>query len=173
MLVTALIGSVLTASALSIRRIGGPIGALTCERFKMNWEKRLRELLLAGGTLALVGCSDGSPEGNLPDSQGGQGGGGRLFCGNANPDPCICGRPQESNASAQLCERQQACEARGGTFDPVTNIALDGSSIPPHCSLGPDIEIDAGMTNGGVLSAAGNLGDAEPDPGGAGADGSR
>ena len=60
----------------------------------MDWRRRLLELTLAGGTLALTGC---------PFVGGGT-------C-NANPDPCC------NNPNGTLCSQKNACVAGGGTWD--------------------------------------------------------
>jgi hypothetical protein len=95
----------------------------------MNWEKRLRDFVLAGGALSALACSStGSSNGPT------------IPCGNANPDPCICGRPEADPAQAALCNQQKACEAMGGVFYPSTCIhcAADGGTIDPHCTLPSD-----------------------------------
>jgi hypothetical protein len=105
----------------------------------MTWERRLRELLLAGGTLATLGCTS---------SAGGGSGGPNIPCGNANADPCICGRPEASAEQADLCDKKTSCEAAGGVFDPSTclNCASDGGVLAPHCTFdggAPDASKDA------------------------------
>lgn len=100
----------------------------------MTWQERLRDLVLAGGTLSIVGCTGGAetPTSNVP-------------CGNANPDPCICGRPEQDPRSAALCDQQKACVDAGGTFEPSTcaNCGPDGGAVGPHCSVE-----DAAVTDG-------------------------
>ena len=97
----------------------------------MNWERRLRDMVLAGGAFAVAGCSS-SPEGGVP-------------CGNANPDPCICGRPEVSSVDRLACDEQQDCEADGGTYVPYAEGLPDGGVRPPHCIppySGPDASVD-------------------------------
>jgi hypothetical protein len=85
----------------------------------MAWRERLRELALAGGALAIGGCSSGFP------------------CGNANPDPCICGRPDSDPVAKMQCEQKRACVADGGTWDPYTASDGPGGPLsPPHCVAG-------------------------------------
>jgi hypothetical protein len=106
-------------------------------------------LILAGGALALVGCSTnktnnssttnnsdasllasgGSSPTNNPDAHA------VIPCGNANPDPCICGRPAADPQQAALCTQEQDCQALGGQFDPTTFTAADGTITAPHCIL--------------------------------------
>ena len=50
------------------------------------------ELALAGGALLSSGCPS--------------------FCGNANSDPCICGRPKENAVDKAACDVKMACEAK-------------------------------------------------------------
>jgi hypothetical protein len=112
----------------------------------MAWRERLRDLILAGGAFAVTGgCSSGALVGNGPrDAAIGQPG-----CGNANADPCICGRPEASVAAAMACAEEMACQARGGTWV----LGLAGPS--PACEL-PD---------GAVINVAvdGGHGDASAD----------
>ena len=63
-------------------------------------------------------------------------------CGNANPDPCICGRPDASEVSAMQCDQKIACEADGGMWNPYMN-SVDGAVTPPHCEpIVPDGGVD-------------------------------
>jgi hypothetical protein len=122
----------------------------------MSWRRRLQELVLAGGAFAVAGCSGasrgggGAPHGDGAGGTGGLGGaagsggtggdvggsGGNgnygVPCGNANSDPCICGR----GVGDPRCAARDACEAMGGRFffDSLTD---DGGTHPPHCEL-PD-----------------------------------
>ena len=100
----------------------------------MAWRNRLRELLLAGGALAISGCSSSLPVGD------GTGGSLGVPCGNANPDPCICGRPDASEVSAMQCDQKMACEADGGKWDPYMT-QVDGALLSPHC-IPPDGGVD-------------------------------
>ena len=103
----------------------------------MAWRNRLRELLLAGGALAIAGCSSSLPG----DGNAGTAGSLATPCGNANPDPCICGRPDASAVSAMLCDQRIACEAEGGKWDFYMTTLADGTSTPPHCNP-PDGGVD-------------------------------
>ena len=87
----------------------------------MAWRDRLRELMLAGGALAIAGCSSGIP------------------CGNGNPDPCICDRPDSDPALKMQCDQKRACVADGGTWDPYTRSdGLGGVISTPHCEAATD-----------------------------------
>src|SRR5450755_1709559 len=97
----------------------------------MDWEQRLRALLLAGGTLAVIGCS----------SENNGGTGNNVPCGNGNPDPCICGKPDASASLAALCDQEKACQAQGGTFD-LLDIAEDAGVTTVPCVF--DAGSDAG-----------------------------
>lgn len=97
----------------------------------MDWELRLKALLLAGGTMAALGCSDITNDGS-----------GGVPCGNANPDPCICGRPNASDAAAALCDEAKACQSQGGAFEPFTVNEPDGGVVTLNCA--PDAGSDAG-----------------------------
>jgi hypothetical protein len=76
----------------------------------MSWEDRLREMVLAGGVL-LAGCNN-----QVGAGSGGTGGTPGVPCGNASPDPCICGRPAASSAAFAECEAKTACEASGAAW---------------------------------------------------------
>jgi len=128
----------------------------------MDWERRLREMIFAGGALVATACSNGQvvPEeaGTPPDQAG---------CCNANSDPCCpvdyCGASMNP---------QCACEREGEVYDVVT-----ATCAPPTSLNGGDAgccsgDSEAG-TDGGVLDAslgtdAGDLdaSDADPDAGG-------
>jgi len=67
---------------------------------RMSWQRRLAELVAAGGAVAsLAGCNIGG------------GGGG---CGNGNPDPCICNRMP---ADSPECVAEAKCKSSGGFWD--------------------------------------------------------
>jgi hypothetical protein len=79
----------------------------------------------SGGTAGVPGAPNTGGSSGAPGSGGtagmpgtggipGTGGGFSIPCGNANPDPCICGRPEASAAAADLCARSMACKAVGG-----------------------------------------------------------
>jgi hypothetical protein len=96
----------------------------------MAWRDRLRELMLAGGALAIGGCSSGVP------------------CGNGNPDPCLCGRPDEDPVAKMQCEQKKACVAEGGIWNPYT---VTGTGPPSRGG-------DAGGGRGGSGGAGGSGG---------------
>ena len=68
----------------------------------MTWKDRLKQMALAGGALSLsaaaLSCT-GVP------------------CGNANPDPCICGRPSTSPEAQAECNAELSCRAAGGVWN--------------------------------------------------------
>jgi hypothetical protein len=75
----------------------------------------LQELVLLGGAIGAAGCQNGLP------------------CGNANPDPCICGRPDSDPTLRAECNAEQACEADGGLYVSYGVTELDGAVVGPHC----------------------------------------
>jgi hypothetical protein len=93
----------------------------------VSWRQRLAALLAAGG--ALAACDSPSHQVN--------------FCGNVDPDPCICDRLP---LDAGQCVAERACADAGGTwsfytqYNPVTG--LDGMCIYPDARL-PDAAVDA------------------------------
>ncbi len=82
----------------------------------MAWRERLRDLILAGGAFAVTGgCSSSALVGNGP-ADGALDFAGQVGCGNANYDPCLCGRPEASATYAAECEQEKACQAQGGLW---------------------------------------------------------
>lgn len=113
----------------------------------MTWEQRLREMVLAGGALALGACSSGSSGGAATPDAGSVQDSGEADqqvgeCCNANPDPCCphqyCGAPMTS-----ACAQEQACEAEGGTWN---------DSNPGACLYDAG-ESDAGAKDGASSDA--------------------
>jgi hypothetical protein len=86
----------------------------------MSWRKRLEAIALAGGSIALSACFTGGPP-----------------CGNANPDPCICGRPDHDPTARAECDAETACKAAGGQWDDTSGTLPDGGTTSPHCDY-PD-----------------------------------
>ena len=111
----------------------------------MAWRGRLRDLILAGGAFAATsGCS-------APPLSSGQDAGQDFFigggCGNANPDPCICGRPEASAAAAGECEGEVACQAQGRVWQAYSITQPDGAIVSPYC-LPADGAVDGPRTVG-------------------------
>lgn len=81
----------------------------------MNWERRLRDIVLASGSLAAACGSNAN--------------GGLNFCCNAARDPCCtylhCGAPITPECSAEL-----ACQVEGGTY------TFPGCSFPGDAPSG-------------------------------------
>jgi hypothetical protein len=110
-------------------------------------------MVLAGGALALGACKGFSSD--------------EIGCGNANPDPCICGRPDESETLRAACDVQTACEADGGTYVGYTEELPDGGTRPPHCippysgpnDSGPEASRDASPDGPAEADADGAPGD--------------
>jgi hypothetical protein len=106
----------------------------------MAWRGRLRDLILAGGAFAATSGCSGTPLSSAKDA--GQdffvGGG----CGNASPDPCICGRPEASADAAAACQAEIACQAEGGSWQAFQTAAPDGAIVSPHCILPRDAGLD-------------------------------
>jgi hypothetical protein len=114
----------------------------------MTWRRRLVELACAGGTLA--GCWQRGYQDPRPG----------IPCGNANPDPCICGR---SPPDTPQCIAEQECEDDGGFWN--IDIAETGSAVlDGECVLpgGVTTEPDAGVIDDAPVAL-----DAEGKPDGA------
>lgn len=90
-----------------------------------------------GGTGGAAGAAGNNGAGGGGTGGGGTtGSGGTIFpipCGNANPDPCICGRPDTSAVAAANCTQKRACESAGGVW----------SYFQPSCSINVDAGVDA------------------------------
>jgi hypothetical protein len=101
------------------------------------WKSRLRDLLLAGGAVAALGAAGCSSDDD----------GGGVPCGNANPDPCICGRPEASQEGNLACNLEKTCQQKGGTYFPGTTEQADGATVTNACVF-PDAGADGGSTGG-------------------------
>jgi len=77
----------------------------------VGWRERLKQLVLAGGSLAMSNCTG---------------------CCNANPDPC-CSAPK-----SQACAEWNACTADGGFIDWV---AVDGAYVEKCVRPGDDLAV--------------------------------
>jgi hypothetical protein len=95
---------------------------------RMSWQRRLQEIALAGGAITLGSCSILGDDGGF-----------HAPCGNANPDPCICGRPERDPGAKILCDQKMACEAQGGTWTPFPAPAVtDAGTGATNCQLPQD-----------------------------------
>ncbi len=134
----------------------------------MNWERRLREMVLAGGALAAGACSGGgatnaadagvpsSPHesGASDDASEGIGSGG--VCCNADPDPCCTCTGEITEAAVDSpCGRELACQAAGGTWEPYIVAGQPGGGvILPHCEFeASDDDADSETPDGGPTDA--------------------
>jgi hypothetical protein len=103
----------------------------------MTWERRLRDMILAGGALTAIACgsSSSSPNSDSPV----------IPCCNGGGDPCCSlsclGAADPDGARYHACEQSlAACEAMDGSYDPNadgsfacvvdTTAAIDGGSEP-------------------------------------------
>jgi len=102
----------------------------------VSWRDRILQMALAGGAFSLAACS-GTPS-NPPG----------IPCGNANPDPCICGRPQSDPALKAACDAKRACEADGGVWT-----GFGTASTTLYC------EFDGGTSDAAPMSDASSDGD--------------
>jgi hypothetical protein len=118
----------------------------------MNWEQRLREMVLAGGALAAAACSGGGPNAGPSDASPDVFESGFPCC-NANSDPCCpskyCGEPVSAACACQLdggawtYEGQGRCSAgdaspadAGGPTDAAPDVPdYDGAFC---CNANPD-----------------------------------
>ncbi len=95
----------------------------------MNWEQRWREMLLAGGAVAVAGCGDHASKGAAGDAD--TDGSGYVCCTNGGADPCI------GSVDFSACQQAEtACESDGGSF----NVAAESCEFAnvPCCNANPD-----------------------------------
>ena len=92
----------------------------------MNWQRRLVELVCAGG--ALAACTHRG-----------------IPCGNADPDPCICGR---SPPDTPQCRAESQCEDDGGYWQidlvQAGSAGIEGECVIPGSPLDASVPVDAG-----------------------------
>jgi hypothetical protein len=108
----------------------------------MSWQSRLQQMILAGGVL-FVGCSSQKLGGGDAGGADGAAGSNAIPCGNANPDPCICGRPDADSEAAAGCQAEMACIASGGFYETFWM-----GTQPPHCEMDGGID-GASSADGG------------------------
>lgn len=119
----------------------------------MTWQRRARDLLLAGGALALGACTTGGSSGGSPD----------VRCGSSNPDPCICGRPDADVHEAALCDQEKACQAAGGSWTYGGGCVTEGGA-PMDASSDAPGDAPGDAADGSSADAAdGSAGDAASD----------
>ena len=113
-----------------------------------SWERRLRDMLIAGGALAIAGCP-GSTDDSAFDSTDASVDG-PNFCCNANGDPCCtfehCGAPM--NAAC-------ACKLDGGT--PMGELVMEegGPATTTVLCIFDAGDVDAGDENDASTDDAG------------------
>ena len=127
----------------------------------VSWDRRLREMLLAGGTIATAACGgavhgsdfDASASG---DATTGQDAGDELsnnggFCCNADPDPCCEYELCDASLTPQ-CAQELQCQEAG-----LWNSSTFSCERPP---------VDAGPADAGVdvVSSSGPCCNGNPDP---------
>jgi hypothetical protein len=146
----------------------------------MSWEQRLREMILAGGALAITACggstaapgTSGSGDNSQFGGDGGDATGGDPtagsssagVCCNADPDPCCTCMGEITEADPEsACGHELACQAAGGTWNPYDN-SYNGVITPPHCEFEASDETDAALESarasslqcgGGTISGTG------------------
>jgi len=125
----------------------------------MNWERRLREMVLAGGAMAAAGCA-ANPEAPADVS----------FCCNASNDPCCqlaCGSEGPEASAYVLCEQNSTmCQSRDGRLQTMDDGALGCMLLPETGPLFDQPEAgpgDAASESTSFPSSAGCC-NANPDP---------
>jgi hypothetical protein len=117
----------------------------------MNWEQRLRDLVLAGGAVAAVACVDGSGAAGDSGADGNVDAGFSSWC-NGGSDPCCpslyCGLPV-SPACAQKNADETACASAGGKWDDFAGCSYQDSEpvdVPSDAGTYPDVQ-DSGPSD--------------------------
>jgi hypothetical protein len=141
----------------------------------MNWEQRLREMILAGGAVAATACagssavtssdassdvaSGGSSSGGSSGGSSSGGFGDADFCCNASSDPCcylICAPDAEPLGG---CLQKMECESDGGVWDYNFSDTCSWPDAAPQ-DASPDAPQDAPDT----IDALAFCCNANPDP---------
>ena len=96
-------------------------------------------------TISLVGCAADSGSDRLDAGHDHAFEAG--YCGNANGDPCICGRPEASAQAAEACAKKTACVGGGRDW----TFASDGAvicipPIPAEVTPPNDAGVDAALS---------------------------
>ncbi len=119
----------------------------------MSWEQRLREMILAGGALAVAACGGSSSQENDTDC-------GPIY--NTTPDPCIV--PCGQGADAASCV---ACNECVGSFDNSSGTCTPGGFIPGasgDAEAGEADAVDAAPVDAEARPGDAALTDAEAGP---------
>jgi hypothetical protein len=121
----------------------------------MTWERRLRDMILAGGVTTLTAAACGSSSGSSSPGP----------CCNINPDPCClhdyCGAPM-----TPACAAERACAIDGGTAQPNGSGGFvcsphGGSPGPPGPILYADAQVSAPPEAGVDEAAASDAADGD------------
>lgn len=146
---------------LVFRRDAGGTGRADAKH--VDWNRRLLEMLLAGGTLTLAACggtvvgaggdaSSGDDATGNPSSSGGG-------CCNANGDPCCTYEYCEASITPQC-----ACELEGGTWNPYASYNDASEPVGACGTPTPELPDAADVTDAGIGTTDGQCCNANPDP---------
>ncbi len=137
----------------------------------MNWAKRLRDMLLAGGAVAAAACNgstaspaDASPS-DAPPNPGPESGG----CCNASPDPCCylaCSGGLGPDAAVTVaCEQNRMdCEAMHGFYETQVDGSLGCTPLGgPEPGDASPTDAEAGASDADASPADSDAGDAGGD----------
>jgi hypothetical protein len=133
----------------------------------MNWERRWRELVIAGGALAATACGSNSASDGQADASGGDDADFPITCCNAISDPCcylICtGDPRYAS-----CEQAEtACSSKGGIYEEESDGSIGCSHLPEAGSgdagAASDAADAAALSDAGDAGVASDAADGSPD----------
>jgi hypothetical protein len=112
----------------------------------MNWEQRLRDMILAGGAMVAAACSGNGASGaaqDPPDANEPT-----PVCCNGYVDPCSLNGPD--GAISSTCKLAMECESRGGSW---LGSCIEPSE-PPPLAMPDNAPPDAETPDGGNVDAA-------------------
>ena len=121
----------------------------------MSWERRLLEMVLAGGAVAAAACGGNETAAQNttePDASVAS-----PFCCNGASDPCSYRSGDPDASITPACERENDCLNAGGTIGPdgVCDVPSDAQPLPAPEAGSPDAETpDGGPVDAGPADAA-------------------
>jgi hypothetical protein len=129
----------------------------------MGWERRWKEILLAGGALSAAACGETTTStGTQADAAEEDDGMTLPFipCCNVNPDPCCPLGCQDANSPDYLsCEvRRNTCESAGGSYNylMVCTFPADAGLVDGPADAGVETSVVDGASDAGPADAAGD-----------------
>jgi hypothetical protein len=122
----------------------------------MNWDRRLREMILAGGALAATACDGSTSAAQIGDATARSDDGSHFVCCNADPDPCCTCTGVIADFDAEYgCGQEMAYQAAGGTWEATfMGGQPDGGVAPPHCEFEASDVAEGGPSDAALESSS-------------------